>query len=523
MNLRRCFLARRVLLSFPSHVAAAFPTAIVRDIGGPPGNVAAVSALHEILTRLRPSRFYSPRAHPGRPRHPATANDKGREAEGAATGASPVILVNPVSAVSPVSPISPVSPVSPANASDGPTLPAIEDERKTAELEAIMASRGRRGESGQGAGSFSSSSSGPRPASSLLMQRSLNVSIVGPPNAGKSTLTNMLLGHKVTAVSRKTNTTRSEMLGVLTQGITQLVLYDTPGMLALPSGADASRHPLGKDKLRLANIAWKFTANTELFLFLVDAARQISRVDPRVLHLARCLPREHPHGVLVLNKVDAVASPTHLLPLTSDLMECFPFKSCFMISAAHNDGVDDLKNYLLQHAVPRPWEMPRGFVTYRQKERFVLEVVRERVFEWLHQEVPYGIDFEFLDWKEYAKSGDLKIELQLNVGDEHQKHIVRSKLREIGEGACLEIRKEFGRQRWRMLGLNENGSNVKFRMCAAVRIVHAQASSESDPLLRTLHIVLFMMLASSYVCRAMHRQIHDQPWAGPRHMRVQLS
>ncbi|GBG60253.1 hypothetical protein CBR_g3497 [Chara braunii] len=274
-------------------------------------------------------------------------------------------------------------------------------------------------------------------------QRSLTVAIIGAPNAGKSMLTNRLVGTKVSAVSRKTNTTRMEMLGVVCKGDTQLQLYDTPGMAEEFTGGSQT---LSKESGHLAGIARRVAAQCDVVAVLVDAERQIRRPDPRVRNLVSRLGKVLPmttKRVLCLNKVDAVGDKKDLLALTSDLTSLgIDFDRVFMVSARKGSGVEVMLRYFIDQAALQPWEVEPGRITDRTLKDLALEIVREHIYNRVHKELPYIVEQKHIKWR-VCRDDSVVVSQLVIVETEHQKMIVVGKsglvIRQIGQGARLEL------------------------------------------------------------------------------------
>ncbi|KAJ7563233.1 hypothetical protein O6H91_03G102000 [Diphasiastrum complanatum] len=278
-------------------------------------------------------------------------------------------------------------------------------------------------------------------------QRSLEVGIVGAPNSGKSTLLNFLIGTKLSAVSRKTNTTRSEILGVLTEGDTQLLFYDTPGLML-----DWRGQALRQDMRNRVQSAWMTADHCELLVVLVDAHRHIEKPDPRVQRLVEKLgveERPPQKRILCLNKVDLVKKKKSLLPLAQEFGQLPGFERIFMISGLKGGGVKDVKEFLLDQAVIRPWEEESETVTDMSPPSLAMEIVWEHVLDHLHQELPYELKHEHVSWK-MLRDGSLRIEQKLLVPTEAHKKIVVGKrgenIRKIGMAAHAELNERLGKK-----------------------------------------------------------------------------
>ncbi|XP_068457432.1 GTPase Era, mitochondrial [Clinocottus analis] len=304
----------------------------------------------------------------------------------------------------------------------------------------------------------------------------LKVAVIGAPNAGKSTLSNQLLGRKVFAVSKKVHTTRSRALGVLTEDDTQIILLDTPG---LTNASKVKRHQLEKT---LLVDPWNTVKEADLVVVLVDAADRwmCSRLDYEVL---KCLAL-HPDipAILVLNKVDEVKAKDRLLAVTAQLTcgvvngrrmritsvikppwaekrpERDPaasdedeaaaaadedgaaaadedaaapdsrlseerrralrsqlgwphFKDIFMLCAKDPEDVETLKKYFLAGAKPGPWQYHSEVLTDQGPEEVCSNIIREKLLEYLPQEVPYGMTQMIELWQDGENELDISVKL----------------------------------------------------------------------------------------------------------------
>ncbi|EFJ32506.1 hypothetical protein SELMODRAFT_64762, partial [Selaginella moellendorffii] len=281
---------------------------------------------------------------------------------------------------------------------------------------------------------------------SLDEQMSVRVGIIGAPNAGKSSLLNFMVGTKVSAVSRKTNTTRNEILGVLTENDTQVLFYDTPGLMMRWKGQAVRR-----DVKSRVQSAWMVTGHCEVLIVLVDAHRQIERPDQRVRKLIEKLgEKKDPKQkrILCLNKVDLIRQKRELVPLAQEFGSLPGYDRVFMISGLRGSGVRHLKEYLLEKAVPRPWEEEKGVVTDMSPIAVAKEVVWEHVLDNVHQEIPYHLHHKHVSWK-ILKDRSIRIEQQIIVPTDSQKKILIGKngacsSRKIGMAANEELSARFG-------------------------------------------------------------------------------
>jgi GTP-binding protein Era len=263
--------------------------------------------------------------------------------------------------------------------------------------------------------------------------RSGFVSIVGRPNAGKSTLLNALIGQKVAIVADKPQTTRTSIQGVLTLPEAQIVFLDTPGI----HKADT---PLNK---RLMNAVRASLDERDLLLFVADAARPFEEEDRRAIDLAR---KAETPVVLVLNKVDLLKEKARLLPLIEQYKAAYDFVEFVPVSAARGAGLDDLRRVILARLPEGPAYFPEDYVT-DQPERFLAaELVREKVLLATRKEVPHSVTVTVDHWEETPRI--TRIYATIRVEREGQKPIViganGSMLKRIGTLARVEMEKLFG-------------------------------------------------------------------------------
>jgi len=254
------------------------------------------------------------------------------------------------------------------------------------------------------------------------------VALIGAPNAGKSTLLNALVGSKLTIVSRKVQTTRALIRGIAVEGDAQLIFVDTPGIFAPKRRLDRA----------MVTTAWGGAHDADLVGVLIDARKGLDEEAEAVLD--RLAEVKQPK-LLILNKVDVVPKET-LLTLTKAANDKAAFEATFMISALKGDGVADLKAWLAKRVPEGPWLYPADQMSDAPLRQLAAEITREKLFERLHQELPYHSTVETEVWKELRK-GDIRIEQTIYVERESQRKIVIGKggatIKAIGEAARKEI------------------------------------------------------------------------------------
>ena len=254
------------------------------------------------------------------------------------------------------------------------------------------------------------------------------IALIGAPNAGKSTLLNALVGSKVSIVSRKVQTTRALIRGIAVEGQAQLIFVDTPGIFSPRRRLDRA----------MVTTAWTGAHEADLVGVLIDARNGIEDEAEDIL---RRLGDVKTPRVLILNKIDVVSKET-LLTLAKDANAVAKFEATFMVSALTGDGVGDLKTWLAQRVPHGPWLYPADQISEAPMRQLAAEVTREKLFERLHQELPYHSTVETDVWKELRR-GDVRIEQTIYVERESQRKIVLGKggqtIKAIGEAARKEI------------------------------------------------------------------------------------
>ena len=258
------------------------------------------------------------------------------------------------------------------------------------------------------------------------------VAVLGAPNAGKSTLVNRLVGSKVSIVSPKVQTTRSRIRGILTEGKTQLVLVDTPGIFKPTRRLDRA----------MVASAWTEAGDSDQRLMLVDAAKGI---DPNTRSIIKSLIKNKQKSILVINKIDLVAKAT-LLPLIAELNKAKIFTDTFMVSAETGENTEELKQHLISQAPKGMWMFPDDDLSDLPNRLFAAEITREKLFMHLQKELPYTLAVETNSFRE-EKNG-IRIEQTIYVERVGQKSIVLGRnggmIKKIGSAARFELSKLFG-------------------------------------------------------------------------------
>ncbi|MFQ5753493.1 MAG: GTPase Era [bacterium] len=254
------------------------------------------------------------------------------------------------------------------------------------------------------------------------------VAIVGRPNVGKSTLLNNLLNYKVSAVTKKPQTTRHQIRGIMNGKNYQIIFLDTPGLL----------QPKNKLQESMVRASYRSLKDADLVLYMVEAA---SEPDSQVSGLLEQIVKMNPNIILTINKMDTI-SKNQVLPLLEYFKRFENIETMVPISALKSDGLDILKREIVD-------VLPRGMPFYAtdqivdHPERFITaEIIREKIFQRYGEEIPYATDVEIAEFKERSDGKDF-IKAIIFVEKNSQKGILIGKrgaaLKQVGKTARQEI------------------------------------------------------------------------------------
>jgi GTP-binding protein Era len=261
------------------------------------------------------------------------------------------------------------------------------------------------------------------------------VAILGVPNAGKSTLTNALVGAKVAIVTPKVQTTRTRILGIVVEGDAQLVFVDTPGIFAPRRRLDRA----------MVAAAWAGAADADAVAVVIDAK---AGLDDGTRAIVDGLAKAGRKALCVLNKIDLVPRP-RLLELAAEANAAGIFTDTFMISALTGDGVADLRAHLARAVPEGPFLYPTDQLSDINDRLMAAEITREKLFLQLRQELPYALTVETERWQE-LDDGAVRIEQLVYVRRDSQKAIVIGKggqmLRAVGQAAREELKEILERE-----------------------------------------------------------------------------
>ena len=265
------------------------------------------------------------------------------------------------------------------------------------------------------------------------------VALMGPPNAGKSTLTNALVGQKVAIVTAKPQTTRNRIVGILTQKDAQVIFMDTPGVHALRG---QTRGQLGKI---MVQSAWQSFAVANCIVLVIDGDLYLRKPDFMERDLApliQPLAEEERPVVVVVNKVDLFHDKSRMLPLLESVAQMFPKAEIFPASALRRTGVEQLLELIRSHLPEGEAQFPEDQLSTAPMKFMAAEIIREKLFEKLYQEVPYSVAVDVEVWDE--EDDRVLIHAAIYVAKPSHKAMVIGRagegIKAIGTAARKEIR-----------------------------------------------------------------------------------
>ena len=271
----------------------------------------------------------------------------------------------------------------------------------------------------------------PDPFSFSENHRSGYIAIIGRPNVGKSTLLNAMMKQKLSIVTRKPQTTRQRVLGILSGDEYQVILLDTPGIIK----------PRYKMQEAMMTEVRTSTADADVLVFMADATRD--NVDDMTLDMVGDKP-----AILVLNKIDQM-NKEEVLPLAAAYSEAHDFKAVIPISALKNRNVEAVLEEILAALPLGPPFYPKDQISEQPERFFIAEMVREKIFEQFRKEIPYSTQVLVVNYEERKGEKDL-IDAEIIVERDSQKGILIGKggaaLKKVGSTARIDIEEFLGRE-----------------------------------------------------------------------------
>lgn len=259
------------------------------------------------------------------------------------------------------------------------------------------------------------------------------VTIIGRPNAGKSSLLNALVGEKIAAVSAKPQTTRTKITGVITKDETQYVFMDTPGM-------HKSKNKLSEHMMKTVN---ESVADVEIAMFVADCTKKSSENERLLLNN---LKSNRGKSILIINKIDLIDNKEDLIKIIADYSTLHDFDEVIPVSAFTGDGLDIIMKILSKYAIDGPHYFPDDMLTDQPEKVIMAEIIREKALNNLNEEIPHGIAVTIESLKERDnRAGEAILDISAVIYCERDSHkgIVIGKngsmLRKIGAESRIEL------------------------------------------------------------------------------------
>jgi GTP-binding protein Era len=260
--------------------------------------------------------------------------------------------------------------------------------------------------------------------------RSGYVGLIGAPNVGKSTLLNQLLKEKISITAHKPQTTRNRIAGILTSPDCQMIFLDTPGI-------HKARDDFNKG---LVETALATLGEVDAVCFIIEVEKAESTTNRFILEN---IERVKTPVILVINKIDVLKNKSDLLPLIEQYRKLMPYHAVVPVSALRGRGIGDLLDEIKRLLPEGPRYYPEDYLTDQPERSLVAELIREKVFRLVHQEVPYAVAVTVEKFTEVQERNRIDIEATIHVERDSQKKIIIGKqglmLKEIGKQARLDI------------------------------------------------------------------------------------
>ena len=243
------------------------------------------------------------------------------------------------------------------------------------------------------------------------------VALMGPPNAGKSTLLNSILGQKVTIVTPKPQTTRNQIVGIHTDAESQIIFMDTPGLTQV-------RGRLSKTMIQAV---WQSLGQADIIMPVLDAHLYIRHpefLDRDLAPVAQALASDERPMIVVVNKVDLFSDKSRMLPLLTRLHEMWPKAEIFPVSALRRDGLVDLVALINKKLPKGVAQFPEDQISTAPMRFMTAEIIREKLFLHLRQEVPYSVAVDVENWEEDEERGQTVIHATIYVARPMHKAMV---------------------------------------------------------------------------------------------------
>jgi GTP-binding protein Era len=262
------------------------------------------------------------------------------------------------------------------------------------------------------------------------------VSLIGAPNAGKSTLMNTMIGQKVSIVTPKVQTTRSCIRGIAMKDDSQIIFVDTPGIFQPKRRLDRA----------MVSAAWQGAGDSDVIMLVHDVAR--AQIDQDTLRILESIKEKQVKVGLILNKID-LTTPEHVMKRTSELSDMYDFSKIFMVSAEKAKGTDDILAWLATQMPEGPYLYDPDDLSDLPQRLLAAEILREKLFLNLHEELPYQLTVETEQWIE-REDGSAEVRCSIYVARKGHRGIILGQggktIARIGKAARQELEKMLDRR-----------------------------------------------------------------------------
>ena len=259
----------------------------------------------------------------------------------------------------------------------------------------------------------------------------LKALIVGKPNVGKSTLLNSIVGEKVSIVSRKAQTTQRNTTGVVTKDNSQLIFFDTPGLNKI------------EKNIRISETFKTVAENVDVLIYMVDNTKKSQSIDSQFRNWLNNNENKFIKKILIINKIDCIEK-VNLFEITKKINSVINFDETFFISLSKKSGMERFLNWIEKQAYSNDWVFQQTYKSNISKKNFLSELTREKVFEYIHEEIPYNLEIN-TDYIEPSRNKSLKVYQTVWLNKKSHKPIILGKegksIKMISVQARLDMQK----------------------------------------------------------------------------------
>ena len=259
----------------------------------------------------------------------------------------------------------------------------------------------------------------------------LKALIVGKPNVGKSTLLNSIVGEKVSIVSRKAQTTQRNTTGVITKDNSQLIFFDTPGLNKI------------EKNIRISETFKTVAENVDVLIYMVDNTKKSQSIDDQFRNWLNNNENKFIKKILIINKIDCIEK-VNLFEITKKINGVINFDETFFISLSKKSGMERFLNWVEKQAYSNEWLFQQTYKSNISKKNFLSELTREKVFEYIHEEIPYNLEIK-TDYIEPSSNKSLKVYQTVWLNKKSYKPIILGKegksIKMISVQARLDMQK----------------------------------------------------------------------------------